>query len=755
MTKLFLAIFLLSFGMCPCNEVMQIAVRPGGQLLRYETLGVDDMHNSQLAERSNGTAGVDKCYILADHSKIPTAAACPASCPYRAESNSKSCSFLCLTASECGKKALEVDEKATVPGHTTQSEKKYCRRCGKVGCKTCKTNEDACEMCHEGYDLVKGNCKSIFRYSWYCLYGILAFIAIYLFAWFIDIHCRVVDNQDGLQHGLDFRSRTKLHSNKGNSGALLAAPVAGEEQQTGVNPKLSMVPDQPPPSEESPAQPLAQPPAQGAGPVAEQYQRKLIPLSCNLMTNPVAGPGTVLHFRYQLWLVVWGFIAACVWMAIVLWTDRDLLLIGLKKAETPLELCKVVDWGFVRQHELMWTKVLFLGIMYVITFLGSLIFSASQQKLLARLDDHSTMRDYVVYCQGLPRQSGAQPVEEQMKTFFQEQTGKTVVGVSMAWDYIAHSAEVENSLDAEWAIPDDLRDEVDMGESNYAREGGLRWAILGLPDRIMGFGLPIDEEDVPHKDHMLYTLKSLETSGAAFIVFEDEHSRDEAVQIANDKGGLTFEGNSLTLSITESEPETIRWDGFSYSGLQVTIRTLIGVLVTMATLCAWAFFFYLPYAHHVASTAFADGLESNDNATQLLTYVVVGGNLLVYFICAALSEWIGYRFEDTREAYYLVTYSLAIFINALLDFVIMGYIAYYELVAHNAHTFAGLRLRELENITDIFEAYPMQRQIGNQMFNYCWPSCFFLPFIIEPIGAIALPLHVMKLLTSSHSNVKG
>jgi len=195
-----------------------------------------------------------------------------------------------------------------------------------------------------------------------------------------------------------------------------------------MNPQLSMVSEQPPPS--------TAPPAQGAGPMAEEYQRKLIPLSTNLMSTPVAGPGTVLHFRYQLWLIVWGVIAAGVWFAIVTLTDRDLLEIGLKRAETPLELCKVVDWGYVRQHELMWAKVLFLGTMYLITFFGSLIFSAMQQRLIMRLDDHTTMRDFALYCKGLPRQSGAEPVEEQMKTFFQEQTGKTVIGVSMAWDWL-------------------------------------------------------------------------------------------------------------------------------------------------------------------------------------------------------------------------------------------------------------------------------------------------------------------------------
>jgi len=748
MTALVLAILLLSVTQCSGKEMMRVTVKPGGQLLGYRTLGVDNIQNLSLIDKDASAGRADRCHVLAGSKDIPASVSCPASCPYRGESGVTSCSFMCLTASECGSKALGLDETATVAAQTTSSEQRYCRQCGIVGCKVCKKTEEVCEACSEGYELVNGVCESIFRYSWYCLYGIIAIIVLYCLVWFIDIHCRAVDNEAGLNQGLEFRSRTKLHSQKGEeTRPLLAAPVAGGQEPTGVNPQLSMVSEQPPPA--------AAPLMQGAGPIGEQYQRKLIPLSTNLMSTPVAGPGTVLHFRYQLWLIVWGVIAAGVWFAIVTLTDRDLLEIGLKRAETPLELCKVVDWGYVRQHELMWAKVLFLGIMYLITFFGSLIFSAMQQRLIMRLDDNTTMRDFVLYCRGLPIQSGAEPVEEQMKTFFQEQTEKTVIGVSIAWDWIPHFEEVKRCLDAEWATPTDDRDEVNFEESRYAREGGLRWKLLGIPDRIMGFGLPVEEEDIPNKQHMLTNLKSMETSGSAFIVFEDEVSRNAALQVINDKGGISFEGNRLTFSKTESEPETVRWDGFSYSGVKVFIRTLIGILLTVVTLCGWAFVFYLPYANYVATTAFADGLESNDNATKLLTYVVVGGNLAVYFICAAISEWIGFRFEDSREAYYLVTYSCAIFSNAVLDFFILGYISYYELKAHNAHTFAGLRLGELKNITDIFESYPMQRAVGNQMFNYCWPSCFFLPFVMEPIGAIALPLHVVKILTRCHSNVKG
>jgi len=201
---LFLAIWLLSFNQCSGNGFIRVAVKSGGQLLGYSTLDVDNVQNLSLIDKSVGSEVADGCYVLADRKDIPASANCPASCPYRGESAVKSCSFMCLTARECGSKALGVDETATVAGQTTSSGQKYCRQCGRVGCKVCKKTEDACDMCSQGYDLVNGDCLNVFRYSWYCAFGIAALTALYCLVWFIDIHCRALTMRPALTKAWNF-----------------------------------------------------------------------------------------------------------------------------------------------------------------------------------------------------------------------------------------------------------------------------------------------------------------------------------------------------------------------------------------------------------------------------------------------------------------------------------------------------------------------------------------------------------------------
>lgn len=61
----------------------------------------------------------------------------------------------------------------------------------------------------------------------------------------------------------------------------------------------------------------------------------------------------------------------------------------------------------------------------------------------------------------------------------------------------------------------------------------------------------------------------------------------------------------------------------------------------------------------------------------------------------------------------------------------------------------------MESIQEIFESYPMQKALGSQLFAYCVPSCFLLPFILEPLLCIFIPFHLAKLVLRSRAGVVG
>jgi len=49
----------------------------------------------------------------------------------------------------------------------------------------------------------------------------------------------------------------------------------------------------------------------------------------------------------------------------------------------------------------------------------------------------------------------------------------------------------------------------------------------------------------------------------------------------------------------------------------------------------------------------------------------------------------------------------------------------------------------------------MQKAVGTRLFEYCFPSTFFIPFLMEPIFGILLPYQICKLLLRTHPECKG
>merc|ERR1719174_1947132 len=72
----------------------------------------------------------------------------------------------------------------------------------------------------------------------------------------------------------------------------------------------------------------------------------------------------------------------------------------------------------------------------------------------------------------------------------------------------------------------------------------------------------------------------------------------------------------------------------------------------------------------------------------------------------------------------------------------------------DVRTFDGKTLDTL-SMFELFMSYPMQRALGNQMFWYAFPSCFLIPYILEPIFTIYVPLHIAKLIVRSNKEFRG
>jgi hypothetical protein len=116
---------------------------------------------------------------------------------------------------------------------------------------------------------------------------------------------------------------------------------------------------------------------------------------------------------------------------------------------------------------------------------------------------------------------------------------------------------------------------------------------------------------------------------------------------------------------------------------------------------------------------------------------------------AAVVDWIGFRLNDNAETCFLVLYFSACFLAVILDLFISCFMVYRQLEKGHAVTHTGKAVVELGSWIQIFESYPMQRALGMELFFFSFHMCCLVPFIIEPIWSVFLPMQLGKYFVRS------
>merc|ERR1719502_1622014 len=102
----------------------------------------------------------------------------------------------------------------------------------------------------------------------------------------------------------------------------------------------------------------------------------------------------------------------------------------------------------------------------------------------------------------------------------------------------------------------------------------------------------------------------------------------------------------------------------------------------------------------------------------------------------------------------MVLYTFACTANVLMDLVTTYYMASYIMNGLGFRTYHGTKLEHVDNFPEHVEAYAIQRTLAENTFAYAWPSTFFIPFVLEPVMTIFLPLYLGKLFVRTHPEVK-
>lgn len=662
---------------------------------------------------------------------------CPASCPlYVANKKDKMfCSFLCVqdTIQACS----AWNPAAPVP----DKSQGICRECEVSGCHICATDgTDTCLECKAGQTLSYGKCyQPWINYIWYVIFAVVGGFVVFMGLWIWSLRKRAnqVDNQKGLEQGLYARSASKLHK-----------------------PLDRSVPDD------------------------EPQERELWPMTTNLLTTPVAGNGVLHLFRFQFMIIVWGLGVVLAWAIMAYAVDTDFFRLGTRSpGQTPRDNCVIIAWGFTTQQRLMFAKYMFTGCLYVVSFVGCGLYAIRSVRLHQELDNSRTShKDYAAYCIGLPSVDGKVHLEDELKEKLEVELDQKLVGVSICWDYdgkedmfmkvINYDIE-ERQGRGSLAQSDRLRKrEEAVEEMNRMDQFFVQWeeaAFCPVTDGIIKLEHGVEKQQpIAPEGYRLVPiegltevdpveeLEKLYSTEDAFIVFETEAARDAAIKFVNEKGGVEFRGCTLRLEEATCEPQMVNWGRITNRSTAMWVfRVFIGFCCILLGLATWCFCFYLPYARSVAKTDYAHGRDPNPLTKTMFGLIVVGGNVAMYFVCATVSDGIGFKKLATREVCYMLLYCFACVFNVLLDIVMAYTQAYKQMVGLGVRTADGTKLGDLESFAGRFDTYAMQKSLGQILFDYAFPSTFLIPFLAEPFVVIVVPYQLMTWIVRSNKAIKG
>lgn len=619
-------------------------------------------------------------------------ASCPAACPLLADPTSKSKKEFCISKCVVADQCADINAEAPVPDEKLGS----CRGPIVPGCEEHSLDgTDTCLRCGAFRVLNNGKCHLYYKKT---AYGVLALLVVVVLVllWILgDLMLRPATNETNLEDALNYRSKQKFRK----------------------------------------------PDSDGTG-------RHLYPLSTNLCNTIIGGPGLALHFRFQAVLICWAAVVAASWVLLALLTDYDLLVLGTKEFGTAFRNCVLVAWGRSTQRRLMFVKESFVVIVYVFSFVGSILFGIQQLRFYQQLDEQNdTMKDYAVIITDLPSLAGTEPVEEELKECLETSTSQTVVGVSICWAY----TEQKDTIHVEMmkSLHKQQGQRVTHFQQPVEEMGPFRRRLYEIEKMILSEG---EEQEVSEAE-LKELVQSIRSSSMAFAVFDTEQGRDEAVQLLSN--GLIFRDHTVRVKAATLEPHGVHWNNIDGTGFNGKLwRLAKGFVYIVLCLFLWMLIFYTPYAWAILKFNYEGGRQPGVIYTLIFSVIVCVGNLLMAEICGRVADAISFEFKDTRENCYMVLYLTAIALNVGLDLWTTYFMATQIMVGMDFRTEDGILLADVDSFVQKFESYALQRSMGQQLLEYAWPCTFILPFLAEPCAVIFLFSRSFMLLVGSHPELK-
>jgi len=642
---------------------------------------------------------------------------CPADCGYVAEDyytgSHTFCKFKCVAAEQCGNRSAATSLEMTY----ADKDLGLCKFCPVQGCKTCRNHTNLCQECSSGWSLDGESCKRDADWIIISFVVLAAIICVYGFAWWVSVCRRPCVNLAGEAAGLKHRTAQKL----------LWSTLRSEDARESL---------------------------------LNEGEHKLVSVRTNTLQTPIAGPGSVLYFRFQVFIIALAFLT---WMSWIIWAaahNDELLSAGSTTPENWVIRCRELFAGKKLQDEEWEAVKSFMGALYIGSILVSLVFAYSQLNEFRELDDLATMKDFALHLTNLPPVLGSEKLEVILKDLIESVTGQGVEGVSVAWTY-EHEAHVQNLLEEDMVeteaklFPDKAAgsaDPPDMGEPRSPIWWPVDWFFVNLMLGIPLEAVPVAHDDKDPKKDPNYLATTCVSSERAIVVFKTEHGRDKALK--QSKGKIQWGTHKLRLKPVYAEPSGVRWGSVNVGSNNPALRIVQGLGMILLGEVTWALTVYWPYAYYVSGFSYANGDEPGMESS-VFSVLVSLGNQALYVVCLLAAERVGFFLNDTVQAMYMVTYMCTIMINISVDITFAVKTGYDRAVGVHARTADGILIRDLPRWSQVIQAYEIQHEMGAEVYLYGFPTTYFTPYIMELACAGWFIFHIQRRWVRSAAYLRG
>jgi hypothetical protein len=356
--------------------------------------------------------------------------------------------------------------------------------------------------------------------------ALIVALVVFLVLWVVDLCCRRSINEQELSEALKWRGRSKILQPKQDNG-----------------------------------------------------QRKVYPISTNMCREDVAGPGMALHFNFQVFVILWALFVAITWTVLASF-HPELFILGTRRFGTPRQNCILVAWGYETQNRLMWTKVLFLVIVYIFTFVATLVFAVYQLRLYKKMDsEDKTYKDFAVELTGLPKlPADHKEVENSILDAVFRATGIKAVGISVGWDFTDCQDEVMQAVEESRAVLSARTEAIyNLPPAEY---GPLHKKMYEIESTYFG---PDEEKSVNPQE----LLKNMTSSEIAFVIFSSEDQKDQVLRTTR---GIMFDPRKclpeaeeccLAVDRVPCEPAAINWKYFGDNSPQIMLHRFLTSVCTL------------------------------------------------------------------------------------------------------------------------------------------------------------------------------